>query len=1200
MIRKPPQRQQPQQQQPRQPSQPPQYNGAAFAPGFRPSLDDIEQANNSSKRKRKSSPASAVENPRNDKQAEAPTAKKNPPKESSEAATAKKNPPKEPAEDKTPKVNKRLKELIGCHFFPKVDKEGHLFVTTGPGIAQRQTMANEIQAGNHLKQYFPHRPLYHFPRPEDRALAIKGNEEWTAEKIHRAAECFHVVGTTLMIYPDIFDRDELKGDNRFTMKNGDKPDGIKTPCPYCSSNKFVTFHSWNITKWPNRRVRRSINCDSTSYDILGARLVCRNAECVGAPPKMDENGNEVRNKKRWERDSEKASQHQFAVWTKDCFSLFPPSVRAKYEQFVNGIGLNEDYTTFASMSLVHQLLDDQKTLVQLAGELSGAHDTQRLMAEMTYVNFVKTHGLIESRQTTITAYFPSAKATNEETSAQTSSSKEQQALWPRFDRAAFDKEYGPPKDDAVETLYWIAFKMVRPYLMRDLLSRTPGRGLSWDGTYQLAKKTMSDLLTGETSNVLCIMWGEYGHVISYAWAKQETPKNWQRMHWNLKKRCDKIGNGATQAVVYGYSDLCCEGWNDVTKHWFPQIWPNVKSAPKRDMFHALKMVTDATFGNKHPLHNKFCADLAQTVLPYSEASIKQVLPLVKKENPAFTEETCREVALKSGSKWKTKLKRYVVERNEGDADVRALYRQLKEDDKQLKARGDAPRSYIKKAVQGFQRGTDFEVENFLNHWNKGCCEDPLPPEDMCYEIPSTTDDSLNDVKTRRGTSGGEQCNKLINRTGQNATRMGLPLADSKCLLRFVRFNKAKDALVEHLTGVAPKAPLWYLEEALQEYYISMHGRFREDPTGNAVFPPKDVPKEAIGVDFLRQMEDAFDEEFLRHKQQGATNFAEIPQSPLVPGEPDSPIPNETDSPVGFSTTDTQNNPENGTGDQMDQGSATNPSGTCTPRAKTYYSAGATTWNRKETVRSPISPARFQVRYPLTGAQIQIAAQLFVDSFQKKPSELSKQQLAQQLFRDWNEGHTKCLASGKRGFGGFLTEDVALKFVKDMTAAAIKDVIETHREQNDQIGLVPIMPRFGWGMGTGIQHGPSQVVATINNGQNSAEIQRGTSPVVATNNSGQNRADAVVGILPRPSLPTVTPNIRPIARRRCERRSTNLVTGETRQQLITEIMEHGLENMTTRDAYEYLKLLGGPCPSTKKQRIAALRDVLAANDINDDH
>lgn len=56
----------------------------------------------------------------------------------------------------------------------------------------------------------------------------------------------------------------------------------------------------------------------------------------------------------------------------------------------------------------------------------------------------------------------------------------------------------------------------------------------------------------------------------------------------LRKRLDRLGT--LFHLKYWWSDRCCDGAKDVTKHVLCTIFPSISRAPYRDCFHAINAV----------------------------------------------------------------------------------------------------------------------------------------------------------------------------------------------------------------------------------------------------------------------------------------------------------------------------------------------------------------------------------------------------------------------------------------------------------------------------------------------------------------------------------------------------------------------------------------------------------------------------------
>ena len=77
--------------------------------------------------------------------------------------------------------------------------------------------------------------------------------------------------------------------------------------------------------------------------------------------------------------------------------------------------------------------------------------------------------------------------------------------------------------------------------------------------------------------------------------------------------------------------ICCEGNNkDVKQHWFPQLWPQASTTPKKDMFHAQKKVHDS-LQSSNPLKITFARMLSTACIGFSKTSQTHVLKHYKEK-----------------------------------------------------------------------------------------------------------------------------------------------------------------------------------------------------------------------------------------------------------------------------------------------------------------------------------------------------------------------------------------------------------------------------------------------------------------------------------------------------------------------------------------------------------------------------------------
>ena len=131
------------------------------------------------------------------------------------------------------------------------------------------------------------------------------------------------------------------------------------------------------------------------------------------------------------------------------------------------------------------------------------------------------------------------------------------------------------------------------------------------------------------------MFDQYYCILFFGFAGSEKQLFWRRVMYILRRRCDRLGPHYASKVRFGYSDLCCEGCQDRTDHWFIRAWPNVTHAPMKDIFHAFQMVTGALSvrGPAHDLHTNFTQELSLANLHFTEDSIQAAVTEYCRECP---------------------------------------------------------------------------------------------------------------------------------------------------------------------------------------------------------------------------------------------------------------------------------------------------------------------------------------------------------------------------------------------------------------------------------------------------------------------------------------------------------------------------------------------------------------------------------------
>jgi hypothetical protein len=242
-----------------------------------------------------------------------------------------------------------LRSMVSDRTLPTLTVEGKISLTPkgskGRAAKKDAVILSGPSLDAHIQKHFPAYPLHCVPSATIRALRHRQNGIWTDESVKGAAREFMVDAGTkvLIVWPELFFNRELKAEERFKFGDG----GVKTPCPYCKSNKHVKFLKWECFNNANSP-RRVSDLSVESTFLCSPRMDCSSLQCVGEVPvliddqktglqyvKLKDGG---RSKNPWDRSVERAKSHTFTLWTPACFNTYPSSVKSAYSRYVYGLG----------------------------------------------------------------------------------------------------------------------------------------------------------------------------------------------------------------------------------------------------------------------------------------------------------------------------------------------------------------------------------------------------------------------------------------------------------------------------------------------------------------------------------------------------------------------------------------------------------------------------------------------------------------------------------------------------------------------------------------------------------------------------------------------------------------------------------------------------------------------------------------------
>jgi len=157
--------------------------------------------------------------------------------------------------------------------------------------------------------------------------------------------------------------------------------------------------------------------------------------------------------------------------------------------------------------------------------------------------------------------------------------------WPPWHFAKYSDSLLHPTAANIHTSKLEYYKIYHPYLIGDIMRRSPGRAASSDGTFRIMGRTKSD---GE---VLVLIIGEEHSIVGWFVTRSES---WEELRPGLTAFRDRLERlGTLDQLAAWWSDRCCDGCLDVTKHALVQIMHGscIWRAPYKDCFHGINGVT---------------------------------------------------------------------------------------------------------------------------------------------------------------------------------------------------------------------------------------------------------------------------------------------------------------------------------------------------------------------------------------------------------------------------------------------------------------------------------------------------------------------------------------------------------------------------------------------------------------------------------
>ena len=741
---------------------------------------------------------------------------------------------------------RQVLKMLASETLPKVDNDGLMYFTADRG--RKAVNEKDIREGtaltNLLNERFAQRPVISLEHPRNRALKHKQSAFWTKAEMQKAMEEFTIPQNQriILIFPELFDRSLLALHEEYQT---DVKGGVLTPCHKCRKNTYVKQKGFCLY---DNATRCTLREDMMHDVVFSPQYECENVddECAKKKKKTT-----VRNGKEYEETVIQGTK--FRAYTGPTWDNYPEALKARYEQYISRI--DDGGSSFLSPEMCAKILYEGSNFSEMAANLEGAYNRLLTMCQKAYGEFINEEVAKEKcqRKRKLTGQIPFKPLRAPVPAERNDTDSADKCKWPEFDESLIDPCHKPISDQTVQAVFWKVYTSVEPYLLRDLLSRTPGKIIRWDGTFAVMKRTMDDLEVEEENEVCVKIFGEYGHILSWAFARSEGDIVLQRLLFFLRKRIERIGGiKKLMETLAAYSDTCCQGLDDPTQHWVTKIFIAMTRGPLKDIFHGITRLLDGFDGIGHELHFAFHERVWSTMLLWEEESKQQNLAIyMKNEGKGMA----RAVALdnmKKSKRYKDRMYNYTNPNvTAAESEIKKAFQEIVAADKQLAQEAKAEentmprgkkrkryRHYVKQAVEGVHRGSAAYVDEFCGHVHKGCYVDPLSPREMSYPASGKepADENPRPQKRRRGTNNIENDNKHSMKTVVgSATRQKPELSHAKMLIHAHALNNRIDASIEHVTGIKAKSLDWPVREAVRK---AAEGHVDGNMFPGEVYPPE--------------------------------------------------------------------------------------------------------------------------------------------------------------------------------------------------------------------------------------------------------------------------------------------------------------------------------------------------------------------------
>ena len=504
---------------------------------------------------------------------------------------------------------------------PRVGHDGKLHMPQAGGSVDLKALRRE----------FPALPFITPPPAAARAQLLRQSSAdgtfSTQELREQVRSCFEceAVGVELAVCMyEVTARDYMMEDERYHVHDErGHVIGCKLFCPGgCCSNKLVLLDGVNLDH--DTSVRFAYGNGRAIIPISRA-YVCCNPDCPAVVAKSDEVSLQLLRK--WTEDGLEGQSAkgklgelkklgaQFYGHDPRIMLELPRRVRAMYRGLLcwKQGGCDDEFA--------EKMLTSKAKLAELEADMQATARARERKALEDYLAFVRTQHAVRP---------PAERFFGAPASASAARTK-----WPAWRLQQMSNSLLHPTAHNIRVTLTEYHKLVKPLLMGDMIRRSLGRGASSDGTFRLMIRTKTD------GQVLYIIIGEDGCIVAYYVLQSESWKELEPGLTLLNRRLERLGT--IQELEEWWSDRCCDGAADPTKHAIVAIFPNskLKRAPRKDRFHAINGVNKT--GNEGVPDQKaqLGSDLFDALCEIPDSELTPVVHYLQRKDPRLDDLAAR-------------------------------------------------------------------------------------------------------------------------------------------------------------------------------------------------------------------------------------------------------------------------------------------------------------------------------------------------------------------------------------------------------------------------------------------------------------------------------------------------------------------------------------------------------------------------------